>query len=616
MDHLPVMQDPAFLWLRAPYYEGQLQEYATPALSHGDQFKNWATEQVKYSVPAHFGYLGKHVQDKAAEQAKRLVQESRPLQWYREQFMEQALDHSMQQDYSAFVQEWLFFGLLTEFFAACELPFHREDFVQMQDETPSITTAALNDYLLALVVQEDLRQQRGSFSKTSLDLKDNDGMNRYGTKTRTALPDRRSRWRLIACHEIIKEVRDALKIYVTPNIGLLQASVWDTVVILAASLSRAVDSVYRPLAYNYEEYYYPIEFHQFHFRGVPDMRRNENWCPHERKLLESLVEGRLQEIAFFSLLKRRHAIEFHSKCSDQLCSAHQVTGQYHTQHVDPDCRCESLGVDKEDRGEATSNEETPLQLRMRTMAFSKYGKLVGADTQYDNFHKRITAVVYSNDRVLPVNVAIGAPPEVAKLDPSIARPKLVAISHVWSDGLGNKDENTLPICQLARLRRLANKLCDDNEDPVPFWIDTLMIPVIPEDADKETRELKRHALRDMEWVYKEAPKVLILDKDLLALDATGLQSEELGASVMSSTWSRLLWTLQEGCVAENTYLQLRDRAVLRTKLHQDVLRVSGVSAKRRRNSVLPESHPIRKLQELPWMNVHWKGFPIGPLPTS
>jgi hypothetical protein len=60
--------------------------------------------------------------------------------------------------------------------------------------------------------------------------------------------------------------------------------------------------------------------------------------------------------------------------------------------------------------------------------------------------------------------------------------KYVAISHVWSDKLGNPLRNGLPRCQLQRLQRLVDALYEPEERPVPFWIDTISCPTEPEEA--------------------------------------------------------------------------------------------------------------------------------------
>lgn len=71
----------------------------------------------------------------------------------------------------------------------------------------------------------------------------------------------------------------------------------------------------------------------------------------------------------------------------------------------------------------------------------------------------------------------------------------IAISHVWIDGLGNPNANSLPVCQLARLRHLVEEVLSnfnrgpshiDNihrnpeKPPRPlFWLNTLLCPVGP-----------------------------------------------------------------------------------------------------------------------------------------
>lgn len=59
----------------------------------------------------------------------------------------------------------------------------------------------------------------------------------------------------------------------------------------------------------------------------------------------------------------------------------------------------------------------------------------------------------------------------------------VAISHVWSHGLGNNRANSLPRCQLERLSTLVNEVSGQRAGaPTYFWIDTLSWPVEREEA--------------------------------------------------------------------------------------------------------------------------------------
>ena len=76
----------------------------------------------------------------------------------------------------------------------------------------------------------------------------------------------------------------------------------------------------------------------------------------------------------------------------------------------------------------------------------------------------------------------------------------VAISHVWIDGLGNPNANSLPVCQLACLRHLLEEVLGNfNRDlshidnihrnpeksPRPlFWLYTLLRPAGPPEHKK------------------------------------------------------------------------------------------------------------------------------------
>lgn len=56
----------------------------------------------------------------------------------------------------------------------------------------------------------------------------------------------------------------------------------------------------------------------------------------------------------------------------------------------------------------------------------------------------------------------------------------IAISHVWSDGLGVRQGQQLPPCQLLRIQKIVNDVRDyyklNLPTPCPFWTDTISIP--------------------------------------------------------------------------------------------------------------------------------------------
>jgi len=165
----------------------------------------------------------------------------------------------------------------------------------------------------------------------------------------------------------------------------------------------------------------------------------------------------------------------------------------------------------------------------------------------------------------------------------------VAISHVWADGMGNAQENALYECQIARLQILVNKLYPARYWPIPFWIDTFCIPV----DDPETRKI---AIAQMEWVYKSASKVLVLDRSLQVQSSIGMSEEEIGARIMSSGWARRLWTVQEGAMQNRVHYQFANKSHVYKDLNDAI---QARHAFPHRQILLPEAHPLREILKNP-----------------
>lgn len=142
----------------------------------------------------------------------------------------------------------------------------------------------------------------------------------------------------------------------------------------------------------------------------------------------------------------------------------------------------------------------------------------------------------------------------------------VAISHVWTDGLGNPDCNSFPLCQLKRLQNLVDGLyeetgaCQDGNADVSqlssgwFWIDTLCVP-----NGGRYPELCTMALPRMKDIYDKADKVLVLDSELVACKDT--DPRRVLARLWLSTWIRRLWTFQEGYFAKDLLFLVGDSIV-------------------------------------------------------
>lgn len=256
----------------------------------------------------------------------------------------------------------------------------------------------------------------------------------------------------------------------------------------------------------------------------------QGWCPFVVSGVEKnsslLLKHYLATIGP-PLVKRNHR-----RCSDYKCSAPDFLPKT-VQHTTHNCKCSLLEIDIKDLGELIVKEKTPL-----TQLVSDAGgpRLVLQEAK----------------------------------EPM----RYVAISHVWTDGLGNPEKNSMPLCQLRRIQEAANSLYGpstehdwerDRETPsIPtwFWIDTLCVP-----NEQNHKDLNDRALPRMKEIYVLADKVLVLDSEVAAcVESTDRQI--LLARICLSNWIRRLWTLQEGYFAKDL-LFLVDKAAISIR---DILR--------------------------------------------
>ncbi len=135
----------------------------------------------------------------------------------------------------------------------------------------------------------------------------------------------------------------------------------------------------------------------------------------------------------------------------------------------------------------------------------------------------------------------------------------VAMSHVWSDGLGNFEGNSMLGCQLSRIQKAVDSLYhdelalyDSKTSSVPFWMDTLLIP-----NDPELEKIKKDTIINMTQIYKNANNVLVIDSEVATCS---LNSDPLDVlhCILLSNWLRRLWTLQEGVFARSIHFLLSD----------------------------------------------------------
>lgn len=158
---------------------------------------------------------------------------------------------------------------------------------------------------------------------------------------------------------------------------------------------------------------------------------------------------------------------------------------------------------------------------------------------------------------IPLIVSIDSGDEtnisLVEAEPGIA---YIAISHVWSDGLGNVQRNALRRCQLLRLSNFVRNLPGPAVDTVHFWLDTICVP--PDAACRD--EAQKMAIKLMRQTYKDATAVLVLDSWLFDSTTHEKSDPEILMKIFSSLWNRRLWTYQEGALAQYLLFQFKDCA--------------------------------------------------------
>ena len=254
---------------------------------------------------------------------------------------------------------------------------------------------------------------------------------------------------------------------------------------------------------------------------------NLGWCDNDvlRLWNNMLITGSL----FASIMTRREDVS-HGQCTEWRCGANDMDEQrYQTKHVRSDCTCEFV---------------QPDQSKIKAILHAGGIPLVSV----------FTCVVTGELRLEVVRAGAGL--------------YYTAFSHVWSDGLGNCNENAIPLCQARRLHRLLMDSSElgvrdsltnqwwENRPAFPigrdnlFWLDTLCVPL--------ERRFRRLAITRMDDTYGLCHKMLVLDAELERFPYGDRSYEESLMRVSVSAWMRRVWTLQEAVMAKEFFVKFAD----------------------------------------------------------
>ncbi|OCL05977.1 hypothetical protein AOQ84DRAFT_412145 [Glonium stellatum] len=299
------------------------------------------------------------------------------------------------------------------------------------------------------------------------------------------------------------------------------------------------------------------------------------WCPSQ------VVEiGRYEnEVVAYYLCRLRRPNPYnvsHHGCSKIQCIANNISGHYQNRHT-------HRSNPRVDEGHLALNSTVVNEPSRSNDEESKPCRFVHVNIQ------AVQKIIEKGGVPLISIETLSSGGLELRVRAATARDRYIAISHVWSDGLGNPALNALPRCQLERLdfyfRNLPHPSSTSTMSnfshvhsfasisvdlarmsfifrrksrPTLFWMDTLCIPV---GDDAKAQELKNRAINQMAFIYSMASQVLILDSALQLSRIGGLQKSELLARINYSGWMGRCWTLQEGALTPFCYFQCADGAL-------------------------------------------------------
>ncbi|KAK4234594.1 hypothetical protein C8A03DRAFT_37627 [Achaetomium macrosporum] len=312
-------------------------------------------------------------------------------------------------------------------------------------------------------------------------------------------------------------------------------------------------------------------------------RMEKSWCPRARAVLQGQLGSSaiLLYTAFEVHQKKPIDKSEHQRCNAMVC--YHVPGVeesnggkifYKPQHHSDELPCAS----------GKSRVECRLLGPKMNKLYSILSNTILATESSDFPILRIVSSKEPDGRQRVVGVSV----EKWSIEEQrgLRRPNFTAISHVWSQGMGNETSNRLQECQLeiiykalaavqddrnyfadqdeAFKLKLLKQVLDEDEftgetdDYVlspPFWMDTLAIPVKQRDSPANFKELKMRAIRQIYHVFSMAARVIVIDKELC--DEIPLKPFPIIISLLTSAWMQRLWTLQEAFLSRNLLVAFR-----------------------------------------------------------
>lgn len=304
-------------------------------------------------------------------------------------------------------------------------------------------------------------------------------------------------------------------------------------------------------------------------KAVIDEMGDKGWCPRTQELLKTQLWHNATALLSAYLAHSDKIFRGHEDCKPNITckvtSEHPLhNGKYATKHH-PEC----LHAASQDSAGCSPFGKCLATSTSSSLSFTEtYEKDTDAPTCWRPCHEMVQPDM---DEVLSIIEQDKIPlfrfknrkresdgrssKDTIQLEvtDNIRSPAYATISHVWSDGYGNKEENRLYRCQLDyfwRLLRQAEEsrttrrqgMANIEAEPLPFWLDTLAIPVAKTERHEKAEE---KAIHQIYHVFSKAKYTIVVDNGLNSMSWDYDNYTTTAMRILASGWMRRLWTLQE-----------------------------------------------------------------------
>lgn len=406
---------------------------------------------------------------------------------------------------AAFLQEWLFFGALNSICRAFDVQFDPMDFVLEIPECGSVITGLqFHKYVCFWVGGTEVGLYQSTIGRLNKQRDEVVFILKFVEKTTQAWTE-------------FEDVMNSLDL--------------DLVLLSLSQLANHLRKIFSHLLASPLINSRSLGLLHLYPRHGRQLLLKAGWCIGELPALISRYSPSV--LLYLSTLDRARDEKDHSRCRDDACVANQLNSEYYKTAHTTGCRgpgsCDMIYAPVEQICAILEAGDIPL------VAYSE-------DSHTSRGSLQVATFRLSNEQELP---------EAA--DES----QYVAISHVWSDGMGNPESNALHACQLRRVQRAVNNLGTISSSSAIenrlLWLDTLCVPLDP--------RFRTLAIIRMARTYLHASSVLVLDNWLMQDSISQSGPKRVLCKLVHSDWNTRVWTFQEAVLARACYIQLADGAV-------------------------------------------------------